>query len=269
MTPAWVAWKVMRNNCPWGWNFLMIETGVLNMIYKVPTTSRTWFTGRCRLTCQFRFCCRWWCCWFAGRYWIFCFKSTSNCLSRMEHHKQLVSSREVSLIPRRPLAKSPQRRRTCWPTIIKLHIRTTWIRTIGWTFTQDKVSKRKLYNFASWRGNVPGTISGRIVVTLWVVCAAYFAASWERNCFLGTNCRQKKGACECRRISIACSGRLVAKIQCHIEQRESSRGAKKTREGWVMLCNQLLLFPTRPKPHSLFHYAATMVPLAISLCFTD
>ena len=27
-----------------------------------------------------------------------------------------------------------------------------------------------------------------------------------------------------------------------------------------MLCNQLLLFPTRPKPHSLLHCAATMLP---------
>ena len=155
------------------------------------------------------------------------FKSTINCLSRVEHHKHLTSIRQLRLIPRRALAKSPQRRRTCWPTIIKLHIRTTWIRAIGWTLTQHKVSKRKHYNFVSWRGNVPGTISGRSVVTLWVVCAAYFAAAWERNCFLGTNYKQWKGPCECGRISISCSRRLVAKTQDHNQQRESSWRVKK------------------------------------------
>ena len=123
---------------------------------------------------------------------VFRLKSTINCLSRMEHHKHSISSRELRFIPRRPLAKSPQQTRPCRSTIIKLHI-STRIRTgIGWTLTEDKVSKRKHYNFVAWRGNVPSTISGSSVVTLWVVCAAYFAAAWERNCLLGTNCKQWK-----------------------------------------------------------------------------
>ena len=35
-----------------------------------------------------------------------------------------------------------------------------------------------------------------------------------------------------------------------------------------MLCNHLLLFPTRPRPHSLFHYATTILPLFVSLYLT-
>ena len=48
---------------------------------------------------------------------------------------------------------------------------------------------------------------------------------------LGQTVNNEKGACECRRISIGCSGRSVAKTQCHIEQRESSGGVKN--EGGV------------------------------------
>ena len=38
---------------------------------------------------------------------------------------------------------------------------------------------------------------------------------------------------------------------------------EETRKEWVMLWNQLLLFPIRPKPYALFHYAATIVALVI------
>ena len=144
-----------------------------------------------KLTLRFCFCWRRWC-WCSRGKRIFCFKSTSNHLSRMEHHKHLISSRELRLIPQRSSTKSPQQTRPRWSTIIKLHISTRIRTRTGWTLTEDKVSKRKHYNFVSWRGNVPGTISGSSVVTLWVVCATYFAAAWERNCFLGTNCKQWK-----------------------------------------------------------------------------
>ena len=145
---------------------MMIKEDIQNKLYKVLTT------GHCGI--------------------IFCFKSLINCLTRMEHYKHFVSSWQLSLIPRWPLAKSPQQRRTCWRTIVKLHIRTRIQTRIGWTFTQDKVSKPELYNFVSRPSNFPGTISGCSIVTLWVVWAAYFATAWERNYFSGTNCKQQK-----------------------------------------------------------------------------
>ena len=48
---------------------------------------------------------------------------------------------------------------------------------------------------------------------------------------LGQTVNNEKGACECERISIGCYERSVDKTQCHIEQRESSRGVKKRGRG--------------------------------------
>ena len=49
---------------------------------------------------------------------------------------------------------------------------------------------------------------------------------------LGQTVNNENGACECGRINISFSGRSLGKTQCHIEQRESSRGKKKQGRGF-------------------------------------
>ena len=59
---------------------------------------------------------------------------------------------------------------------------------------------------------------------------------------LGQTVNNEKWVYECGRISIGCSGNLVGKTQCHIEQRESSRGVKKRGRGWLCCVINVFFF---------------------------
>ena len=74
---------------------------------------------------------------------------------------------------------------------------------------------------------------------------------------LGQTVNNEKGACECERISIGCSERSVDKTQCHIEQRESSRGVKKRGRGGS--CCKINFFISRPDPNPILFFITPLL----------